>query len=398
MGNTVAPEDLGRVSDLALVDVFESLKPALGQGLLIENRGQLQFIHDRVQEAVLTAIPAERRRAIHWRVGQRLLAAVPAGADLEALDNLFAIVSHLNLGRPERLERAEACRLADINFHAGEKALNALATEAASEFFAKSKEPAARRLLGDGVREDLQDLQEGGQDRADVRPLRAVRGAARPSSSTHARTDLDKAECLAEQTTSLSSIGNFIKAIETANRGLAYFDKALPDDPAEADRRRAELMAEIRASTPTCGATILHMPFTKDRKSKIELAFYSELIPDLYMSGLVPQLYLSAVQSTQHCLAGGMDESVIYSFSIMGLQLGEQEEFEQAFRYEDLARELSARHPNTFGATRGMNGIVWCNMHSRSHPEEIVEYCLRGDPVRQELRRPLQRRPLATAR
>ena len=112
--------------------------------------------------------------------------------------------------------------------------------------------------------------------------------------------------------------------------------------------------------------------------SKIELAFYSELIPDLYMSGLVPQLYLSAAQSTAHCLSGGMDESVIYSFSIMGLQLGEQEEFEQAFKYEDLARDLSAKYPNTFGATRGMNGIVWCNMHSRSDPQQIVDYCLKS--------------------
>jgi len=117
------------------------------------------------------------------------------------------------------------------------------------------------------------------------------------------------------------------------------------------------------------------MPFTQDRKSKIELAFYSELIPDLYMSGLVPQLYLSAAQSTLHCLQGGMDESVIYSFSIMGLNLGEQGKFEQAFLYEDLAHDLCAKHPNTFGATRGMNGIVWCNMHSRSHPAEIVDYC-----------------------
>ena len=49
--------------------------------------------------------------------------------------------------------------------------------------------------------------------------------------------------------------------------------------------------------------TILNMPFTTDRKSKIELAFYSELIPDLYLSGLVPQLYLAAALSTQHCLA-----------------------------------------------------------------------------------------------
>ncbi|MBI2864316.1 MAG: hypothetical protein HYX94_07100 [Chloroflexi bacterium] len=92
----------------------------------------------------------------------------------------------------------------------------------------------------------------------------------------------------------------------------------------------------------------------------------------------MPQLYLSAAQSTQHCLSGGMDESVIYSFSIMGLQLGEQEEFEEAFRYEDLARDLSAKYPNTFGATRGMNGIVWCNMHSRSHPRQIVDYSLKS--------------------
>jgi len=70
-----------------------------------------------------------------------------------------------------------------------------------------------------------------------------------------------------------------------------------------------------------------------------------------------------------------MDESVIYSFSIMGLNLGEQGKFELAFRYQDLAHDLCERHPNTFGATRGMNGIVWCNMHSRSHPAEIVDYC-----------------------
>ncbi|MCZ7626013.1 MAG: hypothetical protein M5R38_09520 [Candidatus Methylomirabilis sp.] len=121
----------------------------------------------------------------------------------------------------------------------------------------------------------------------------------------HAQADLDKAECLAEQTTSLSSVGNFIKAIETANRGLAYFGKAIPDHAEEADRRRRALMTEIASQGIDIWNTILNMPFTTDRKRKIELAFYSELIPDLYMSGLVPQLYLSAAQSTQHCLSGG---------------------------------------------------------------------------------------------
>ncbi|MBI5489730.1 MAG: AAA family ATPase [Deltaproteobacteria bacterium] len=377
MGNTVPPADLARVADLPLLEVFRTLKPALAQGLVIENRDNLQFIHDRVQEAVLTAIPAERRREIHWRVGGKLLAAVPEGADLETLDNLFAIAAHLNLGRPQRLESAESWRLADLNFHAGEKALNSLATTAANEFFAKSKsllpadcwEAEYEKTFRTYKKAAKAELMCGHPEQSDALLAALLQ---------HARTDLDRAEALAEQTTSLSSIGNFIKAIATANRGLAFFEQSLPDDPEDANRRRIGLLERIRAAHPDVWREILDMPFTRDRKSKIELAFYSELIPDLYMSGLVPQLYLSAVQSTQHCLDGGMDESVIYSFSIMGLQLGEQEEFEQAFRYEDLARELSARHPDTFGATRGMNGIVWCNMHSRSRPEEIVEYCRRG--------------------
>ncbi|MBI2865494.1 MAG: AAA family ATPase [Chloroflexi bacterium] len=420
LGNTFSPAELSLIREASLLEIFETLKPALGQGLLMENKNQLQFIHDKVQEATLSTIPAEKRRRIHWQVGNHLLSAVsssledgPAsgrphpnplllpkegrqereqdapvqpgeelslveGPAIEKLDNLFTIVSHLNLGKEGRLDANTAYFLSGINYHAGNKALDSLATEAANEYYNLSRE-----LLPEGCWEDNHY----------ERTFRIFQKAAKTELMCgnygnseklltqlldHAKTDLDKAECLAEQTTSLSSIGNFIKAIETANRGLAYFGKAIPDNPDEADGRRQELIADIASRGIDIWGTILNMPFTTDRKSKIELVFYSELIPDLYMSGLVPQLYLSAAQSTQHCLAGGMDESVIYSFSIMGLQLGEQEAFEQAFKYEDLARDLSAKYPNTFGATRGMNGIVWCNMHSRSHPRQIVDYCLKS--------------------
>jgi len=379
MGNTFSPAELSLIREMTLLETFEILKPALGQGMLIESKNQLQFIHDKVQEAALSAIPADRRRQIHWQVGNHLLSAIPEEVDnIEKLDSLFTIVSHLNLGMENSPSLETAYFLSDINYHAGNKALNSLATEAANEYFNQS-----RGLLPD----DCWD------ERHYERTFRIFQKAAKTELMCgnydnsekllnelldYAKTDLDKAECLAEQTTSLSSIGNFIKAVETANRGLAYFGKAIPDNPEEADRRRQDLMAEIASKDIDVWETILNMPFTKDRKSKIELAFYSELIPDLYMSGLVPQLYLSAAQSTVHCILGGMDESVIYSFSIMGLQLGEQEKFIQAFKYEDLARDLSAKYPNTFGATRGMNGIVWCNMHSRSHPKEIVDYCLKA--------------------
>lgn len=376
MGNRFTAQEVALILDTDLPALFETLKPVLSLGLMLENKTDLQFVHDRVQEAVLRAIPARRRKAIHWRIGSRLFGDIPADADLEKRDNLFTIAAHLNRGRPVKPAATVAWRLARINYHAGNKALDALATDAANEFFR-----AARELLpADGWQQDYTSTYRIFQKLAKTELMCGRYDASETLIDQlieHAQSDLDKAEALAEQTTSLSSIGNFIKAIETANRGLAYFGKSIPEDPDEAHRRMQQLMAQI-GEQGDVWSKILHMPFTQERKSKIELAFYSELIPDLYMSGLVPQLYLSAAQSTQHCLAGGMDESVIYSFSIMGLNLGEQEKFELAFRYQDLAHDLCARYPNTFGATRGMNGIVWCNMHSRSHPAEIVDYCLKG--------------------
>lgn len=377
MGNLFTPDEVALVRKIALLYTFEMLKPALGQGLLMESKDQLQFVHDRVQEAVLSNIKPERRRQIHWQIGNHLYSAAEV-QDLSKLDNLFTIASHLNLGREELLNKETAYMLSDINYHAGNKALNSLATEAANEYFRQSL-----KLLPD----DCWEVQYDRTFKIFQKLAKTELMCGRYDHSEkllnqlldYAKTDPDKAEALAEQTTTLSSIGNFIKAIETANRGLSYFGKSIPDDPELAEKRREQLMNEIKSRHgDDIWDIILNMPFTKERKSKIELSFYSELIPDLYMSGLVPQLYLSAVQSTWHCLEGGMDESVIYSFSIMGLYLGEQGEFEQAFRYEDLAHDLSEMYPNTFGATRGMNGVVWCNMHSRSHPYEVVKYCLKA--------------------
>ena len=373
MGNRFTPDELSLILDIDLRSLFETLKPVLSIGLLLENKADLQFVHDRVQEAVLRRIEPPLRTSIHWRIGSRLLGAIAKSENLEKSDNLFTIASHLNSGSPKQPDAEIARMLVNINFHAGNKALESLATDAANEFFRSAYallQPNCWQLDYANSFRILQRLAKtelmcGRYDESE----RLI-----DSLVEHANTKLDKAEALAEQTTSLSSVGNFNKAIATANRGLDFFGKAIPSDDNEARQRMQALMQRI-AEQGDVWHKILHMPFTQEHHSKIELAFYSELIPDLYMSGMVPQLYLSAAQSTQHCLEGGMDESVIYSFSIMGLNLGEQGLFDQAFRYQDLGHELCARYPNTFGATRGMNGIVWCNMHSRSHPAEIVDYC-----------------------
>jgi len=376
IGNRIKPDELALILDIELTALFDIIKPVLNLGVLLENKTDLQFVHDRVQEAVLRTISTNSRRAYHWLIGNKLLNVIPQDIDIEKQDQVFTIAGHLNQGLPENIDKDTQWLMAEINFHAGNKALAALATEAANDFFYKAQKMLPVECWHSNYELSYNIFQKvaktelmcGHYDASEAQINVLIKNA---------QTDLDKAEALAGQTTSLSSIGAFQSAIETANRGLEYFDKAIPYEDDIAQQRMQNLMSDI-ADHQDIWQSIMTMPFTEQRKSKIELAFYSELIPDLYMSGMVPQLYLSAAQSTQNCLAGGMDESVIYSFSIMGLNLGEQQQFEQAFRYQDLAHELCERHPNTFGSTRGINGIVWCNMHSRSKPLEIVQYCLKG--------------------
>jgi predicted ATPase/two-component sensor histidine kinase/tRNA A-37 threonylcarbamoyl transferase component Bud32 len=404
LGNTFGPDELSFIREMDLPETFEMLKPALEQGLLMESRNQLQFIHDRVQEAALSFISAERRGRIHRQIGNRLLDAVPEGADLEKRDNLFTIVSHLNLGsgvqgsgvqrfrgsgQPLNGERGTfeplngeprtaAYFLSDLNYHAGNKALGTLATEAANEYFNLSRE-----LLP----EDCWENQRY------ERTFRIFQKAAKTELMCgnyehserllnelldHAKTDLDRVECLAEQTTSLSSVGNFIKAIETANRGLSYFGKAIPESLEEVDRKREALVAEIASKGIDVRETFLNMHFTTDRKCQVEHAFYSELLADLYFSGRVPELYLVAAQAILHCLSAGMDEAVIYAFTAMAIYFAEHEDFEQSFAYEDLTYDLAARYPNTFAATKCMTGAVVTLMHSRSHPGDVIDYSLKA--------------------
>ncbi|CAG1023210.1 hypothetical protein DOJK_02172, partial [Patescibacteria group bacterium] len=244
MGNRFTAEEVSLILNINLAHLFEQLKQVLSLGLLLESKTDLQFVHDRVQEAVLKQVAESERLAIHWRIGQRLLSALPEDVNLEEQDNLFTIAAHLNKGCPETIDNTIRYLLVDINFHAGNKALDALASIAANEFF---------RIAHDYLPNDCWQYQYELTFRIYQRLAKTDLMCGRYEESEalinqlidHAVSDFDKAEALAEQTTSLSSFGNFNQAIITANRGLAYFDKAIPEDAILATNRMLKLMDEI---------------------------------------------------------------------------------------------------------------------------------------------------------
>src|SRR5437867_9603219 len=78
-----------------------------------------RFIHDRVQEAAYSLIPAEQRAAAHLRIGRLLAAHTPPEKREEAI---FEIVYQLNRGAALITARDEREQLAELNLIAGKRA------------------------------------------------------------------------------------------------------------------------------------------------------------------------------------------------------------------------------------------------------------------------------------
>jgi predicted ATPase/signal transduction histidine kinase len=354
--------------------LYTALSECFASNILLRDKEQILFFHDQVQAAAESFMDKDMRRQVHWQIAQALISDIAPQSTLETLPNLFSIVEHLAEGRPKNQSNKQKQQEAEFNYHAGVAAMKALAMENANFFFRQSR--------------DLFPVTSWNKHYAFLFTLHKYLARTemalghQPESEQilniliqESNNDLDRIDCLYEQTTGLSSMGKFKEAIELGNRALQFFNRAIPDDDEKALSRSAEIINAIHASQQDIWQQILDIIPSGERATRIETGIYSELIPDYYLAGMVPQLYLSAIQSTQNCLAGGVDETVIYGFSMVGLYLQRQDQFEMSFRYEDLGLALAERYPDTFGATKGINGILWTNMHNRRDSEYIVDQC-----------------------
>ena len=368
-------EDLCHITKKGLGLIYQELSPAIDQKILIKELLFLNFFHDSIHEAVYNTIDKNQKRDIHLQLSEFYIQSIPDNVISEKIDNIFTIVDHLTKGSGLITDKTILYRNAKLYFFAGKKSSHSLALKAANTYFKQSK-----ALLPDDSWEteyqltyllfkslSKSELIHGRLNNADSL-IKIILGKA--------NTAIDKAECLFDQTSGFSSLGMIDKSIKTANQGLAFFDKTIPEDNALALSKSEELLKKLHKDNPDIWQKILNMMPSNDRVINMLLTVYSEIVPTYYLSGNVPQLYLSAIQSVQNCLMGGMNESVLYAFVVIALYLQEQGNFDKAFKYENLVIKLAQRYPYTFGATRGMNGVVWVNAHNQKNHEEIIQLAL----------------------
>ncbi|HBA65634.1 MAG TPA: hypothetical protein DCZ48_05550, partial [Methylococcaceae bacterium] len=317
LGARFQAEDLARAAGIEMSVLYQLLSEAFVDNILLREKNQLYFFHDQVQAAVESFMDETKKRDVHERIAQAYIKAIPANANLETQPNLFAIVEHLEGGRTQKPSTERLKQEAVFNYHAGIAAMKALAMDNANFFFAQAK-VLYPNPDWDSDYEFLFDLHKYLARTEMALGNQPASEAILNTLIEKAKSDLDRVDCLYEQTTGLSSMGKFKEAIELGNRGLSYFGRAIPEDDNEALQRAGSILEKIHQGHGDVWQQILDITPSGDRATRIETGIYSELIPDYYLAGMVPQLYLSAIQSTQNCLAGGVDETVIYGFSMVG--------------------------------------------------------------------------------
>jgi predicted ATPase/signal transduction histidine kinase len=132
VGSRAELDHLGLIAERSEAELERDMWPAVREDLVACADGVCRFLHDRVQQAAYTLIPAQERPAWHLRIGRQLYADTRPEA-LE--DRLFDIVDHLNLGAKLIKDPAERTNLAQLNLLAGRRAKVATAFASAAAYF-----------------------------------------------------------------------------------------------------------------------------------------------------------------------------------------------------------------------------------------------------------------------
>ncbi|CQR70678.1 Serine/threonine-protein kinase PknB [Sporomusa ovata DSM 2662] len=99
---------------------------------LVDFAAKYEFLHDRVQQAAYSLIPAEGKKEAHVKIGRLFLQSMDRD---ELKEKIYDIMDHLNRGLDLIHDQTEKIKLAGYNLLAGKKAKAAIAYAAALNYF-----------------------------------------------------------------------------------------------------------------------------------------------------------------------------------------------------------------------------------------------------------------------
>jgi len=330
------------VSEQTLQATLSDLAEAALEGLIVaEDEHAFVFLHDRVQQAAYARIALERRPQVHLSVGRLMLAQRQVGVDDE---QLFDIVSHLNLGAALIDVAAERLDLARLNLNAGRQARQTSAFGSALAYFR-----AGIAMLRDAHWTTHYELAFALRfEAAQCEYLCGDFATAEHTTATlleHAAGPLDRARVFGLRMVQYENMARYAEALASAREGLALIDMALP--VSEADKQAA-LEREIAAIDVVIGArpiaALAELPLMRDAGMRMAMSLLTDVWSVVYILGDAVLARLISALLVRLSLEHGQCEESAYGYVTHAITVGPvRRDYEAAYAFGCLALQVNER-------------------------------------------------------
>ncbi|MBL9101452.1 MAG: AAA family ATPase [Myxococcales bacterium] len=337
LGGELSAETLAWVQGRPEPEVRARLAELVDAGFLVAGDGGARFVHDRVQQAAYTRLPAEPRRAMHLHVGRTLLRRLDPAA-LE--ERLFEVVGQWELGGREHTTAEEDRALCRLFLQAARRAAAAVGHDTARS----CAEAALGRLAGAWTDEPALALAvhlaaidahylTGDYPRARALADEALRHTAEPMARVRVYRQIIALQAIES--------AQMPAAIDTAVTALAELGFDLPREPAAIAERTAALRPVVRLGADEIAA-LADLPTLTDARAAAAAELLGDIMGPAYLRrpDLFPLVVYTMVRlSTEH----GASAPMAYGYCLVGLLLCSDLDFAGGHAFGRVAQQLALR-------------------------------------------------------
>ncbi|GAA5835589.1 hypothetical protein JCM9279_004589 [Rhodotorula babjevae] len=298
-----------------------------------------RFFHDRSQQAAYALIPVSERGALHYAIGQRIIAA---STDDEVHAAIFDLVQQLDHGIQLLTSTEERDRLAYYNFLAAQKANQSTAFEAARSYLM-----IALDLLGPGGWSAQHELMSKVVEllievEYSLTDYPAAQQFVRQYLA-HSKNNVDKLRVYARSIRCATATGDSSGAIEIGREGLAMVGITLPRTTADAEAKVDATRKELALSSDAIEA-LASAPLMMDPVAAGCQAILAALVPPIYFVRIDLLGALSSL-SLELSVAHGLSDAGALLFTLHAILV--RDRFHQpaeSFAYGKAAVNYFERH------------------------------------------------------
>ncbi|MEO1636613.1 MAG: GAF domain-containing protein, partial [Cyanobacteria bacterium J06631_9] len=297
-----------------------------------------RFLHDRLQQAAYSLIPAGEEQRSHLNIGRHLLKHV--GTE-EIEEQLFNIVGQLNLGSALITEQTEKQTLLQLNIRAGRKAIMTTAYDTAVHCLKLARELLSTDSWQTQYALTL-DCYISSTEAAYLSGELGEMGTFAEVVIAQANTLLDTVKVREIEIEAYTNQGEFAKALKSGLQFLQALGLELPEEPS--DLAFSDFLTETQQQLADRSVTeLLSLPAMASPTSQAMLRILVQLATPAYLGN--PALYpLICFKQVQLSLTDGHIPASTFGYAVYGLLLsGVLGNISAGYEFGQLALQLLER-------------------------------------------------------